>query len=106
VAGANPESGIMSIIPLGPAKKVRNSWLVPDFCGRLLPPSSASAPKANVNSLAVTRPNPKKNPAGLMSAGSKSAFSGVSLYPPHRCFPSNGLAMPRQSHTDLQVCDA
>jgi hypothetical protein len=27
------------------------------------------------------------------SAGSKSAFSGVSLYPPHRCFPSNGLAV-------------
>jgi hypothetical protein len=24
------------------------------------------------------------------SAGSTSAFSGVSLYPPHRCFPSNG----------------
>jgi len=27
------------------------------------------------------------------TAGSKSAFSGVSLYPPHRCFPSNGLAV-------------
>jgi hypothetical protein len=27
------------------------------------------------------------------SAGSKSAFSGVSLYPLHRCFPSNGLAV-------------
>jgi hypothetical protein len=27
------------------------------------------------------------------SAGSTSAFSGVSLYPPHRCFPSNGLAV-------------
>src|SRR5258708_31256518 len=29
----------------------------------------------------------------LNPAGSKSAFSGVSLYPPHRCFPSNGLAV-------------
>ena len=27
------------------------------------------------------------------SAGSKSAFSGVSLYSLHRCFPSNGLAV-------------
>jgi hypothetical protein len=27
------------------------------------------------------------------SAGSKSAFSGVSLCLPHRCFPSNGLAV-------------
>jgi hypothetical protein len=27
------------------------------------------------------------------SAGSRSAFSGVSLYPPHRCFPSNGIGV-------------
>jgi hypothetical protein len=35
----------------------------------------------------------KEKPAGLSRRGSKSVFSGVSLYPPHRCFPSNGLAV-------------
>src|SRR6266446_8895455 len=36
---------------------------------------------------------PQRKTRRVETAGSNSAFSGVSLYPPHRCFPSNGLAV-------------
>ena len=59
---ANPESGIMSIIPLDLQRKFEQR-LAARFLRPPVPPQ-AHRPKTNVNSL-LYPPNPKEKPAGL-----------------------------------------
>jgi hypothetical protein len=75
----------MSGIPLHIQRKFEQRW-----AARFLrPPPAPRAHRPESQSQQLAAPKSKRKTRRVESAGSKSAFSGVSF----RCFPSNGLAV-------------
>ncbi len=83
----------MSIIPLHFQRRFEQRWAA-QFGSLVIPsaPKNVGLKGSPVN-VAPRAARAKEKPAGLSRRVRRLPFSGVSLYPPHRCFPSNGLAV-------------